>query len=129
MTSLDISSLDMKRYRMTARKRWQQAQQKALQLQKHAWQVACQAAAILREQFGVTEVIVFGSLARGDLLHAHSDVDLAVSSLDERQYYRAYDEINYSLTETTQFGHHQDVLSPELYADKGLFFNRLNLTY
>ena len=93
MTFRDISALDLECYRATARKRWQQTQQQALHLQEHAWQVARQAAAILREQFGVTEVIVFGSLARGDLLHAHSDVDLAVSGLDERQYYRAIGRI------------------------------------
>jgi predicted nucleotidyltransferase len=84
-----VTQAELKQYKETARKRWQQEQKKTVQLQERAWQVARQAAAILKDQFGVTEVIVFGSLARGDLFHAHSDVDLAVSGLAEHQYYCA----------------------------------------
>lgn len=44
--------------------------------------------AALRTQFGVTEVWLFGSLARGDF-GASSDVDLAVRGLDPDRYWRA----------------------------------------
>ena len=84
-----LTQKNIAEYKRTAQKRWQQKQRQLARLRERAWQVAKQAAAILKDQFAVTQVIVFGSLARGDLFHAHSDVDLAVLGLDERQYYRA----------------------------------------
>ena len=54
-----------------------------------AWQVARRAARILRAEFGVKEVTVFGSLLHPALFHDRSDVDLAVWGLTGRAYYRA----------------------------------------
>lgn len=42
----------------------------------------------LRRQFGVTEIWLFGSLARGDY-GPRSDVDLAVAGLDPARHWRA----------------------------------------
>jgi predicted nucleotidyltransferase len=47
-------------------------------------------AQMLRAEFGVTRVVLFGSLARGEG-HAHSDIDLAVSGLDQAARLRAED--------------------------------------
>ena len=47
----------------------------------HAWAVAREAAQILRTQFGVTGVWVFGSLVDGDHLAERSDIDLAAAGL------------------------------------------------
>lgn len=76
-------------YRETARRRQAKARQAMLARQEQAWATARQAAALLRRRFGVDKVVLFGSLARGDMFHAHSDVDLAVWGLAEAEYLRA----------------------------------------
>lgn len=54
-----------------------------------AWRVARKAAKILKIEFGVKKVMVFGSLVHPALFHERSDVDLAVWDLSGREYYRA----------------------------------------
>jgi hypothetical protein len=44
---------------------------------ERAWQVAPTAADMLRHQFGATQVVAFGSLARRDWFSPWSDIDLA----------------------------------------------------
>ncbi|RME88321.1 MAG: nucleotidyltransferase domain-containing protein [Anaerolineae bacterium] len=56
---------------------------------RRAWDLARRAAILLREEFGVSRVVVFGSLVHPHLFHAHSDVDLATWGLSGRPYYRA----------------------------------------
>ncbi len=55
----------------------------------HAWRVARKSSKILKTDFKVTKVAVFGSLLHPTLFHSKSDVDLAVWGMDERNYYRA----------------------------------------
>ena len=73
-------------YRETARQRQAKARQAMLTRQEQAWAIARQAADLLRRRFDVDRVVLFGSLARGDMFHAHSDVDLAVWGLAEAEY-------------------------------------------
>ena len=54
-----------------------------------AWRIARKAAKILREEFGVEKIMVFGSLVQPALFHERSDVDLAVWGLSGREFYRA----------------------------------------
>lgn len=54
-----------------------------------AWQVARKATRILRAEFGVKEIMVFGSLLHLTLFHDRSDVDLAVWGLSGRAYFQA----------------------------------------
>ncbi len=54
-----------------------------------AWQVARKAARLLKAEFGVKKIVVFGSLLHPALFHDRSDVDLAVWGLTGRAYYRA----------------------------------------
>jgi predicted nucleotidyltransferase len=54
-----------------------------------AWTVARQAADVLRERYGATRVLVFGSLADGAHFSAHSDVDLAALGLAPSDHYAA----------------------------------------
>ncbi len=54
-----------------------------------AWQVARKAARILKAEFGVEKLMVFGSLVHPALFHERSDVDLAVWGISGREYYRA----------------------------------------
>ena len=48
---------------------------------ERAWKVARQAAQILRTQFDVADVWVFGSLVEGDHFTERSDIDMAASGL------------------------------------------------
>ncbi|MFQ5595518.1 MAG: nucleotidyltransferase family protein [Anaerolineae bacterium] len=58
-----------------------------------AWQVARQAAQLLRERYGVSRVRVFGSLLHPNYFHAGSDVDLAVEGLTVRDYWDALADV------------------------------------
>jgi uncharacterized protein len=51
-----------------------------------AWRLATVAAGRLREDFGAADVLVFGSLARSGPFDEQSDIDVAVSGLDESAY-------------------------------------------
>jgi len=53
------------------------------------WDVAYQAADLLRTEFQVSKIVAFGSLTQPELFHQRSDVDLAAWGLDERYYFRA----------------------------------------
>jgi predicted nucleotidyltransferase len=55
------------------------------------WKVAQQAARILKNDFGATRVVLFGSLLHADLFHSRSDIDLAV--LDVQKLYSAVSRI------------------------------------
>ncbi len=66
------------------------AREKELEARREkAWEVARRAAALLKQEFGVTRVVLFGSLIWPRLFHPRSDVDLAVWGLDERLYFKA----------------------------------------
>ena len=54
-----------------------------------AWRVARKAARLLKADFNVKRLMVFGSLIHHALFHEHSDVDLVVWGLSGREYYRA----------------------------------------
>lgn len=45
---------------------------------------------MLKRQFGVRKVVIFGSLARMSWFTPGSDVDLAVEGLETREYWRAW---------------------------------------
>ena len=47
------------------------------------------AARVLKADFGVRRVFLFGSLATGSWFHSRSDIDLAVEGLDREDYWRA----------------------------------------
>ncbi len=59
------------------------------QRQQRGWAVARQWAKILKEQFSVKRVVLFGSLLNFQRMTWHSDIDLAVWGLPERDYFRA----------------------------------------
>ena len=58
-------------------------------LLRRAWQTAHRIAAMLYEDFGATQVAVFGSLAKPDAFSKWSDIDIAVWSLPSDKYFRA----------------------------------------
>jgi uncharacterized protein len=74
-------------YRKTARERDAKLCELSNGRMRHAWEIAHQAARILKEEFGASRVVLFGSLLHPELFHMRSDIDLAV--WDIQSYFRA----------------------------------------
>jgi predicted nucleotidyltransferase len=79
----------MEAYLATARQSWAEERRRLALRHERAWAIARQAADLLRCEYGVDRVTIFGSLVRSELFHTRSDIDLAVWGLDEKHYYRA----------------------------------------
>ncbi|MDB9529185.1 nucleotidyltransferase domain-containing protein [Oscillatoria sp. CS-180] len=79
----------MQPYIETARRRQQQQREKLRQRRLHGLRVAQEAATLLREAFGVSHVVVFGSVLDETAFHGQSDLDLAVWNLDPEHYFAA----------------------------------------
>jgi uncharacterized protein len=76
-------------YRAAARRR-QDAERRALAArERRAWELAREAAAALRRQFGVGRVVVFGSLVHPGCFTPWSDVDVAAWGLRPDDTFRA----------------------------------------
>lgn len=58
-----------------------------------AWQQAEKIAACLKQEFGATQVIVFGSLVRDRFTEA-SDLDVAVADVPPARYFEAVARVN-----------------------------------
>lgn len=71
----------MQRYRATRRRREQEARRTRARRLDSAWEVARGAAALLKEDFGASRVLLFGSVACREPLTERSDIDLAVWGL------------------------------------------------
>jgi predicted nucleotidyltransferase len=84
---MDITPAQLERYRRSAREREAARKQQLAARHKRAWEVAHQAARLLKREFGATRVVIFGSLIHPELFHIHSDIDLAAR--DIQHYYRA----------------------------------------
>jgi len=54
-----------------------------------AWSLARTAADVLRERFGATRVVVFGSLAHDEWFTRWSDIDLAAWGISPEAFFRA----------------------------------------
>ena len=82
---LSPAKLDSYRKALHARKSVRNAPARLATARK----VARKAASVLRKQFGVKEVVLFGSTVKPVLFHANSDVDIAVWGLAGSEYFRA----------------------------------------
>lgn len=60
-----------------------------------AWDTAYQVATLLYEEFGATQVFVFGSLTEPMAFTNRSDIDIAVSGLSNKAYDKAYGKVVY----------------------------------
>ena len=60
---------------------------------------AGEAAAMLKDRFGATRVILFGSLAHRAWFHPRSDVDLAVEGIGPETFYRAWTSVEHLITD------------------------------
>lgn len=90
---VEISADKMADYLAMARRRHarEQAQMRAaLQAREAlAWQLARRAAQVLKEDFGASRVVVFGSLVQPGMFNLHSDVDLAAWGIQPEDTFRA----------------------------------------
>ncbi|MBK9006366.1 MAG: nucleotidyltransferase domain-containing protein [Anaerolineae bacterium] len=89
LTFSTLAPADLERYRKALRSRVDVARTQADSRFKKASEIASRTALVLKREFDVKKVVVFGSIVHPHLFHAHSDVDLAVWGLTGRQYYRA----------------------------------------
>jgi predicted nucleotidyltransferase len=90
MTSLDTQTRSqIVAQVLEAREKRAEFLEQMRQRQQRGWEVARQCARILKEQFGAQRVVLFGSLLEPQRMTWHSDLDLAVWGLPERDYFRA----------------------------------------
>ena len=74
---------------LTARENREEFLQQMKQRQKEAWKIAQSCAQILKQKFGVQRVVLFGSMLNHELISSHSDIDLAVWGLSEKDLWKA----------------------------------------
>jgi predicted nucleotidyltransferase len=86
---LELSPEKLAVYRATAKRRHQQEKVEIECRQEKAWQIARQAAQLLREQFKVSRIVVFGSLTRPYSFTHWSDVDIAAWGIAPEDTFRA----------------------------------------
>lgn len=114
--TFQISAEQMQAYRRTARQRWQAEQAQLARRRERAWELARQAAEMLRRDFAAVRVVIFGSLVQEGRFTEWSDVDLAAWGLDSKNWLKAIgavqrlsDEIELNLVDV-------GICSPELLA-------------
>lgn len=79
----------MQAYIRTAQQQKQQLAEQMVKRYQRGWEVAHEAAEILKREFGACRVVVFGSLLDQQRIHLQSDVDLAVWGLNPKYYFQA----------------------------------------
>ena len=89
-----ISSEEMEAYKRTAHARLRAEQKKTEIRHEQAWQLARQAAQLLKDQFGVERIVAFGSLIHPDRFTRWSDVDLAAWGLTSSNWLKAIGAVN-----------------------------------
>jgi uncharacterized protein len=72
------------------RRRWLEEQDGWAKRRARAWEAARRAADVLRTQFAADAVIAFGSLAGEGQFDEESDIDLAVSGIAPKKFFRAW---------------------------------------
>ena len=84
-TALELTAEELRRYNPS--KNWEQSL--APERWEKAWTLVPQLASLLREQFGATRVVVFGSLTHRDRYTRWSDIDLAAWDIPAERFYGA----------------------------------------
>jgi predicted nucleotidyltransferase len=87
--ALTMTPEQLERYRATRRRRAAEESERRHVRTEAAREMANQAAALLRAEFGATDVVLFGSLAEDDQFGMRSDIDLAVRGIEGSGLYAA----------------------------------------
>ncbi|EAZ91013.1 nucleotidyltransferase family protein [Crocosphaera chwakensis] len=88
-----VTPEDIIKYRQTAQKNWQKTAKERQLRQEKAWILAKQAANLLKKQFKVNKVVVFGSLIRENYFTLWSDIDIAAWGLSPQDTFRAMETV------------------------------------
>ena len=88
-TAADVTVAELDAFRRRWRERARHADPGRPARLAHARGVALRAAAVLREQFGATRVVLFGSCLREEWLTPWSDVDVAAWGIRPEDTFRA----------------------------------------
>ncbi|MGB7440727.1 MAG: nucleotidyltransferase domain-containing protein [Coleofasciculaceae cyanobacterium] len=91
LTMLPVSMIQPSLAKFQAQSPTQQHQLE--QRRQEALAVARQCEQVLRDQFGVTQVILFGSVTGQSPWHKNSDLDIAVTGLADQVWLKAYGEL------------------------------------
>ena len=91
-TAEELSPEELNQYRLRLNDHFQNRDPVDEALLHRAWQTAHEVAALLYENFGATQVAVFGSLAERDWFSRRSDIDIAVWGIPSNRYFRAVAE-------------------------------------
>ena len=83
------AAAEMQIYIETARRRQQQQRAQLRQRREQGFELAKIAARLLREEFGVSRIVLFGSALSDATFHITSDLDLAVWDLPPADYLKA----------------------------------------
>ena len=84
-----VTPADLGAYRATARRQKAREQQALERRHKRAWDLARCAATLLKERFGASRVVVFGSLIHAGCFTPWSDVDIAAWGIAPHDTFRA----------------------------------------
>jgi predicted nucleotidyltransferase len=85
-----ITPDQMEVYRRTARARLARERQAAAARREQALAVARAAAQVLKDQYGATRVIAYGSLLDSDRFGPDSDIDIAAQGIPPAAFWRAW---------------------------------------
>ena len=116
-TAKDLSPEELAEYRQRLNQYLQNRKVDEALVQR-AWQTAHQVATVLYEDFGATQVAVFGSLAHGTWFSKVSDIDIAVWGLPDGTYLDA-------LWETRNFSPEFKIDLINFHSTKGRFRERI----
>jgi predicted nucleotidyltransferase len=92
-TVKEITPAELRRYSPWQTLANYQKDPKTVERRLLAWKLARIASKILKEKYGATKVVLFGSLANEKRFTPWSDIDLSVSGLPPQDYYQAAGEI------------------------------------
>jgi predicted nucleotidyltransferase len=92
-TASEITSEGEADFRAAARRRHQVDLQVLAAREERAWDLARQAAVLLRAEFHADQVVVFGSLIHAGCFTPWSDVDVAASGIESRETLRAMEAV------------------------------------
>ena len=90
-----MSEPEWKPYIETLRQRRRKVERQRQERYQRAWQLAREAAELLRREYGATRVVVFGSLLRPSMFDERSDVDIAAWGIAPQDTLRAMSAVAY----------------------------------
>ncbi|MGK7959470.1 nucleotidyltransferase family protein [Crocosphaera sp.] len=89
----DLSLDKLLIYRETAKNNWQKTRQQREHRLKKAWELVDLSKTVLKENFGVTKVMVFGSILNENCFNLASDVDIAAWGISPIDTFKAMGEL------------------------------------